>query len=76
MKLSTFSILLLFLVSAIAIYSIVPLLPSLEVKLHTSLTTLALVISLGWVGGAIGGLLIGVLSDSYGRRLMLSIYLC
>ena len=73
MKLSTFSILLLFLVSAIAIYSIVPLLPYLEVKFHTSLTTLALVISLGWVGGAIGGVIIGVLSDSYGRRLMLFI---
>ena len=73
MKLSTFSILLLFLISAIAIYSIVPLLPSLELKFHTSLTTLALVISLGWVGGAIGGVIIGVLSDSYGRRLMLFI---
>ena len=73
MKLSTFSTLLLFLVSAIAIYSIVPLLPFLEAKFHTSLTTLALVISLGWVGGAIGGVIIGALSDSYGRRLMLFI---
>ena len=73
MRLSTFSILLLFLISATAIYSIVPLLPSLEMKFHTSLTTLALVLSLGWIGGAIGGLIIGVLSDSYGRRLMLFI---
>lgn len=71
MRLSIFSTLLLFLISAIAVYSIVPLIPSLSKELHTSITTLALVVSLGWIGGAIGGLIMGALSDSYGRRISL-----
>ncbi len=61
-------ILIPFLMSASCVFSIVYLFPDLAVAFHVSVSSLSLLVTLSFIGGAIGGVLLGMVADAYGRR--------
>lgn len=62
------SILVPFLLSAYALYTITFTLQPMAQSFHTTVSSVALAITLSWIGGAAGGLLFGVYSDYSTRR--------
>ncbi|BBD72002.1 hypothetical protein HS1genome_0391 [Sulfodiicoccus acidiphilus] len=57
-----------FLLSAYALYSITFVLGDLATALHTTIEGITLAVTLSWVGGAVGGLAFGVLADRWSRK--------
>ncbi|QKQ99123.1 MFS transporter [Metallosphaera tengchongensis] len=67
---ATVSLLLIFLISALAVYSISFVLPALAQIYGDGIY---LTIPASWIGGAIGGLLLSILADKWSRKLSLLI---
>jgi len=61
-------ILIPFLMSASCVFSIVYLFPDLAIAFHVSVSSISLLVTLSFIGGAIGGVLLGMVADAYGRR--------
>ncbi|BCU66709.1 MFS transporter [Sulfolobales archaeon HS-7] len=62
-----------FLISSSCIYILPFLFTPIEEELHTNLSELSLVVATSWIGGAIGGIVIGRLADRIGRRFSLTL---
>jgi MFS family permease len=62
------SLMLIFLFSSITIYSITFEIKMISSLTHVPLSSSELIISLSWVGGAVGGLVMGILADRVGKR--------
>ena len=75
--LASLSVLIPFLLSAYVMYSISFVIVPLSEYLSVSTTAIVGAITLSWIGGAIGGLIFGRLSDLIGRRkaLLISFFL-
>jgi len=61
-------VLIPFLMSAFCVFSIVYLFPKLVIAFHTSVGSLSLLVTLSFIGGAVGGVFLGMVADAYGRR--------
>ncbi|MCI2413850.1 MAG: MFS transporter [Candidatus Aramenus sp.] len=66
-------LMVVFLISAIAIYSITFKLTEVSILTSSTLSEVELIISSSWIGGAIGGLVIGLASDRIGKKKALGI---
>jgi MFS family permease len=77
MRLSLFSVLATFLLSAYAMYSITFVVEGISKAFQVSISTVVFAITLSWIGGAIGGFIFGIIADKVGRKkaLLLSIFL-
>ncbi|MCY0859826.1 MAG: MFS transporter [Sulfolobaceae archaeon] len=71
------ALLLIFLFSAMSIYSISFVLPLYSSELNLPLRLMGFAIPMSWIGGAIGGVVIGILGDAWNRKyaLVLSVLL-
>ncbi|BCU70110.1 MFS transporter [Stygiolobus caldivivus] len=76
-SLSSISVLIPFLLSAYAMYTISFVVPQLAHYLSTSISNVVFAITLSWIGGGIGGFLFGRLADIIGRKksLLISFFL-
>ncbi|ABW02191.1 MFS transporter [Caldivirga maquilingensis] len=63
------SVLVPFLMSAFCIFSVVYLFPEISLSIHVTVTALTLMVTLSFIGGAIGGVVFGMIADAYGRRI-------
>ncbi len=61
-------LMLIFLLSAVVIYSITFEIKDIVELTHVSYSSAELVISLSWIGGALGGLFMGILADKIGKK--------
>jgi len=61
-------ILLFFLLSAYAMYSITFVLVPVSLYFHVPVSVVTLAITLSWIGGAIGGFIFGMVADKIGRK--------
>lgn len=77
MKYSLIALLLIFLFSAMSIYSISFVLYPMAKETNVPISSIEFAIPLSWIGGAIGGVIMGIVGDYWGRRyaLLLSILL-
>ncbi|EZQ02266.1 MFS transporter [Candidatus Acidianus copahuensis] len=66
--LQTVSVLIPFLLSAYVMYSITFVIDPLSHYFNTGIPEIILAVTLSWIGGAIGGLIFGRLSDVIGRK--------
>ncbi|QGA53671.1 MFS transporter [Sulfolobus sp. E5-1-F] len=75
--LAIFSVIIPFLLSAYVMYTISFVLTPLSHYFSTTISSIVIAITLSWIGGAIGGLIFGRLSDLIGRRraLLMSFFL-
>ncbi len=62
-----------FLMSAYCVFSIVYLFPEMAQAMHVSIGILTFAVTLSFIGGAIGGVVLGMVADAYGRRMGLGI---
>lgn len=65
-------VLIPFLMSAYCVFSITYLFPEIASTMHVSITALSLAVTLSFIGGALGGVVIGMIADAYGRRIGLA----
>ncbi|MBP1357160.1 MAG: MFS transporter, partial [Sulfolobus sp.] len=77
MKYSLIALLVIFLFSAMSIYSISFVLYPMAKEINVPISSIEFAIPLSWIGGAIGGVIMGIVGDYWGRRhaLLLSILL-
>ncbi|BBG23431.1 MFS transporter [Sulfuracidifex tepidarius] len=61
-------LMLIFLLSAVVIYSITFEIKDVVELTHVPYSSAELVISLSWIGGALGGLFMGILADRIGKK--------
>ncbi|MGC8607093.1 MAG: MFS transporter [Vulcanisaeta sp.] len=57
-----------FLMSAFCVFSVVYLFPGIAAEFHVSIKYLSFLVMLSFIGGALGGVVLGMLADAYGRR--------
>ena len=67
------SVLVPFLMSAFCVFSIVYLFPELSTAFHVGVAALSLLVTLSFIGGAVGGVFLGMVADAYGRRVGLAL---
>jgi len=61
-------ILIPFLMSASCVFSVVYLFPQLAVVFHVGVDALSIMVTLSFIGGAVGGVFLGMVADAYGRH--------
>ena len=66
-------ILIPFLMSAYCAFSITYLFPEITATIHVSISALSLAVTLSFIGGAIGSIVVDTFVDVYGRRVGLVI---
>lgn len=66
-------VLIPFLMSAFCVFSIVYLFPELSLAFHVGVDVLSFLVTLSFIGGAVGGVVLGMVADAYGRRIGLLI---
>ncbi|GAB6944410.1 MFS transporter [Vulcanisaeta sp. JCM 14467] len=66
-------VLIPFLMSAYCVFSITYLFPEIANAMHVSISELSFAVTLSFIGGAIGGVVVGMLADAYGRKVGLVI---
>lgn len=57
-----------FLMSSFSVFSIVYLFHDLASAFHVSIASLSVLVTLSFIGGAVGGVVLGMIADAYGRR--------
>ena len=62
-----------FLLSAYSVFSIIYVIPQLSSALGVSVSLISLAVTLSFIGGALGGVVIGVVADRWGRRIGLGL---
>ncbi len=62
-----------FLLSAYSVFSIIYIIPQLSSVLGVGVSLISLAVTLSFIGGALGGIVIGVVADRWGRRIGLAL---